>query len=160
MNTTQRAARYLAAYRGGQEIPGGLSYPAALAKIQLDGSMESLRRIDYLLDQIREKQQPLLPAFLQKQANQTFLYLLAFYAGDTVGAQAKAPVAWHEWDEMAAQDAGFAAAWPRSFESSVACTLALPGATPRRWLPLVAIAGRMAGTPGAPSVHASASGLT
>ncbi|MEQ1517199.1 MAG: hypothetical protein ABL931_12005, partial [Usitatibacteraceae bacterium] len=75
------ADRYLHAFDKQEEFDGGLSFRKALLQSNLDSSVESLNRVDYLLNQMRTRLHPNPDEFLDPQPNQNFLYLLAFYVG-------------------------------------------------------------------------------
>jgi hypothetical protein len=59
MPLNELAAQYLGVFRNNGEFEGGLSYSAGLKAARLDFSMESLDRVDTLLDQIRTRFIPL-----------------------------------------------------------------------------------------------------
>jgi hypothetical protein len=120
---TEVANRYLAAFKGAEEIPGGMSDQKALGQITLDGSIENFKRIDYLLDQIRERQAPKFDDFLKVHVNQNFLYLLVFYVGATVAANSGAQIEWLAYDEVIQKEPQLATIWPRQFKTSTICNL-------------------------------------
>lgn len=159
MSLQDSAERYLVAFKTGEEIPGGLSYPKALVQCNLDFSLESLHRIDALLDQIRTKQAPDFKAFLDEPANQNFLYLLCFYVGTTVAKNSPATPEWLAYDEVIASDPKLASMWPRVFETSAICGLRKADGTYKQFLPLVAIVVRLFEGPDEKSVHFSATGF-
>jgi hypothetical protein len=145
-------------FRGG-EIPGGLSYKNALAQCKLDGSMESLKKIDFLLDQIRERHSPKFDEFVAVPANLNFLYLLAFYTGSAIAARAEADLDWLSYDEFIAINPSAAGVWTRAFESSVVCLIAKPSSKIKQMLPLVPIVIRLFEGPDEKSVWFSANGF-
>ena len=75
------AAGYVASFLKGEAFPGGFAHRDTLNQCRLDFTMDSLKRIDALLDQIRAKEMPRFEAFIQKEANQHFLHFIAFYVG-------------------------------------------------------------------------------
>ncbi len=158
MEMWEVAENFLIAYQQGDEIPGGLHYRKALGQCRLDGSMDSLKRIDMLLDQIRSKQAPEFDTFRREQPTQNFLYFLAFYVGNTVAANSGAELEWWSYDELLAQDPGVAAVWPRQFESSIVCRFRKPGSH-KQMLPLVPIVVRLFEGPDEKSVWFSAQGF-
>ncbi|MDK2125781.1 tetratricopeptide repeat protein [Parachitinimonas caeni] len=89
-----KAAQYLDAYRQGQEVAGGILYFKALQQSRLDGSADSLDRIDALLAQLRSKVQPQPAAFLGHPAAFNFCLFLAFYLGDYLSRAANRPLDW------------------------------------------------------------------
>lgn len=131
--------QYLAAFRNEEEVPGGLSYRRALGQSNLDGTMESLKRIDALLDQVRTRHAPKHDEFFREPANQNFMYLLAFYVGETIARAAGAQLKWQAYDELVAADPAIANVWPRAFESSIICTFRKPDGSMKQMLPLVPI---------------------
>ena len=150
---------YLNAFVRGEEIPGGLSYKNALAQCKLDGSMESLKKIDHLLDQIRERQGPKFDEFLAVPSNQNFLHLLAFYTGNAIATSADADLDWLSYDEFIAIDPSAASVWPKTFESSIVCLIAKPSNKVKQMLPLVPIVVRLFEGPHEKSVWFSATGF-
>jgi hypothetical protein len=159
MKMSQVAEKYLSAFHGGEEIPGGLSYQKALGQCKLDGSMESLKRIDMLLDQLREKQRLEFDAFLKNPGSQNFLYVLCFYVGTTVAKNSGATIQWLAYAEAVAQEPSLSNVWPRAFETSVICNLLKPAGNVKQFLPLVPIVVRLFEGPEEKSVWFSASGF-
>ena len=133
------AERFLSAFRSGEEFPDGLSYRRALTQSNLDGSMESLSRIDALLDQVRTRHAPKREEFLQEAANQNFLYLVAFYMGETMARAAGARLLWESYEESIAADPELARTTTKTFQGSVICTFDMPDGTQKFLVPLVAI---------------------
>lgn len=159
MSMNETYEKYLNAFFRGGEIPGGLSYKTALGQCKLDGSMESLKKIDFLLDQLRERQRPKFDDFLSVPANQNFLYLLAFYTGNAISASSNADIDWLSYDEFIEIDSSAAEVWPKTFESSIVCLIAKPSAKVKQMLPLVPIVVRLFEGPDEKSVWFSASGF-
>lgn len=153
------AERYLTAFRNEEEIPGGLSYRRALGQSNLDGTMESLKRIDALLDQVRTRHAPQPDEFLREPANQNFMYVVGFYVGDTVARASGARLQWHSYDDAIAADPGLAGVIPRRFESSIICTLHKPDGSQKLFMPLVPVVIRTFEGPDEKSVWFSASGF-
>ena len=158
MPITEIAGRYLMALQTNEEIPGGLAYPKALAQLGMDWSMESLHRVDALLDQIREKQKPTHEEFLGDPAKQNFLNVLCFYTGMTVAKNSGQAIEWYRWEEVVPGNPGLEQVWPRAFETSVICTLTKDGRQ-KQFLPFVPIVIRLFEGPDEKSVHFSASGF-
>lgn len=153
------AQRYLNAFQNGDEIPGGLSYQNALRQSNLDGTLDSLKRIDFLLDQIRTRHTPEHRAFMKVQGNQNFLYLLCFYVGQTVAANSGAQLTWLAYDEVIQREPELASVWPRQFETSAICNLSKADGSVKQMLPLVAILIRLFEGPEEKSVWFSATGF-
>ena len=159
MSMNEIYEKYLNAFFRGEEIPGGLSYKTALGQCKLDGSMASLKKIDLLLDQIRERHRPNFDEFIAVQANQNFLYLLAFYTGNAIATAADADLDWLSYAEFIALDPSLASVWPRAFESSIVCLIAKPSNKVKQMLPLVPIVIRLFEGPEEKSVWFSATGF-
>ena len=70
MDMNARARMYLSAFFTNSEFPGGLAFRTALNQCQLDGTMDSLDRVDQLLDQIRVKLKPAFNSFLDSPQDQ------------------------------------------------------------------------------------------
>jgi hypothetical protein len=117
----ERAQMYLNAFFTKGEFPGGLSFSTALAQSNLDGTLESLDRIDYLLDQIRNKFKPDIESFLDKPANQNFLYLLAFYIGHVITKVSGGEVKWLSYEDMLKEIPDNGAFFQECFQTSVTC---------------------------------------
>jgi TPR repeat protein len=98
MNGT--AERFLACYAQGQEIEGGWQFARAVQQARLDGSAESLRRVDALLSQIRQKFAPVEADFLARPAGVNFCYLLAFYLGSYVAKSTGKSIDWHAYPQV------------------------------------------------------------
>ena len=124
------------------EIPGGLAYPKALRQCNLDRTLDSLDRIDRLLDAIREKQKPGLDEFIAVEEQHNFLFMLAFYASYMISRSPGVQIGWRSYDEFIAENPGMAGAWPRRFESSIVCEVMKDGKL-RQFLPLVPIVIRL-----------------
>ena len=129
MEMSQVAKKYLTAFFGNAEIPGGLSYQKALGQCNFDWKIGRLQRIDILLDQIREKQKPDFDDFLSVHANQNFLYVLCFYVGVTVAKNSGQAIEWQAYKDVIAAEPSLAAVWKPVFETSVACMLRKPDGT-------------------------------
>ncbi|WP_426171422.1 hypothetical protein [Pseudoduganella sp. R-34] len=121
MDMNDQAQMYLNAFFTKAEIPGGLSFSTALGQSNLDGSLESLDRVDHLLDQIRIKFKPDFDSFLDKHANQNFLYLLAFYMGHVITRSTGGAVKWLSYEDMLREIPDNRAMFPECFQTSVTC---------------------------------------
>lgn len=127
MDMTDRAFYYPDALARNSEVPGGLSFRSALAQSNLDYSVESLDRFDYLLDQIRTRLQPHYSDFLEPQPNQNFLFLLRFYVGTAMARRSEQEIRWLDYDEMLKAIPDNGAMFPRCFETAVTCILSRRG---------------------------------
>ena len=158
MPITPLAEQYLSTFHaGGADFPGGISYFKALGQCNLDYTPASLSRIDMLLDQIHAKQAPQHDAFFKVQANQNFLYFLAFYVGKTIERNNPgAKVEWIEHKELVARSPEMENIWPYRFETSIICTITGGRAQQGDFLPLSSIVIRLFEGPDEKSVHFSA----
>ncbi|WP_156521235.1 hypothetical protein [Halothiobacillus diazotrophicus] len=116
-----QAQWYLNTFFTQGEFPGGLSFNAALNQCNLDGTMESLDRVDSLLDQIRTKIKPEFNAFLNVRANQNFLYLLCFYVGHVIAKSSGKAVRWLSYQDMLNEIPDNRQFFPECFQTSATC---------------------------------------
>lgn len=121
MDMNIRAQCYLEAFFAQSEFPGGLSFRKALSQSNLDGTMTSLDRIDYLLDQIRGKFKPQPDAFFKVHANQNFLYLLCFYVGYVLTKETGKALRWMSYQDMIDEIPDNGEMFPYCFETSATC---------------------------------------
>ena len=121
-----RARMYLEAFFSQAEFPGGLSFRKALNQCSLDGTLESLDRVDSLLDQIRTKLKPQFNSFLDEAANQNFLYLLCFYVGSVIAKKSGKDVRWLSYQDMLREipDDMQKRMFPECFQTSATCITA------------------------------------
>jgi len=115
------ADRYLQAFEKKEEFDGGISFRTALSQSNLDYSVESLKRVDHLLDQLRTRLRPTPQEFLDPQPNQNFLYLLAFYVGAVVARATGSSITWLGYDEMLQRIPDNEPFFPRCFATSLTC---------------------------------------
>jgi hypothetical protein len=149
------ASQYLEVFHNNGEFDGGLSFQAALQQSNLDFSIESLKRVDDLLDQVRVRFKPEFDAFLSVHANQNFLYLLCFYVGQCVAVNSKQQIVWLDYSEMSETFPEYKAMYPECFATSVTCLLEKAGF----FIPLSSIQERLFDDPPGKSVAFSASGF-
>jgi len=90
------ARQFLEAYARGGEPEGGWKFGKALLQARLDGSEESLERIDLLLKAIRERTRPVHDEFIADAAGRNFLALLAFYLMAMLSRRTGAEIEWHD----------------------------------------------------------------
>ncbi len=155
MPINELATKYLETFKRNEEFPDGLSYRKALAQCNLDYSRESLSRIDQLLDQIRTQLKPDRSKFMADYANQTFLYLLAFYVGTTISKQSGNQVNWYQYDEMLKVIPDNKSFFPECFATSITCIIDKKGF----FVPLASIEERLFEEPPTKSVKFSAEGF-
>ena len=124
MPANDLAAQYLHTFAADGDFPGGLAFRKALGQARLDFTPESLQRIDMLLRQIRRQLQPAHDAFIDKQENQNFLYLLCFYVGAVVYRYTREDFAWYAYGELKqVAPPEFLAEYPECSASSMMCML-------------------------------------
>lgn len=155
MPMNELAAKYLETFERNEEFPDGLSFRKALTQSNLDYSRESLARIDHLLDQIRTRLKPEYADFVSNYANQTFLYLLAFYVGTVVARQSGSRIDWYNYNEMLAVMPDNKPFVPEGFASSITCIIHGKGF----FIPLSSIQERLFDEPPTKSVAFSAEGF-
>lgn len=156
---TNSAKGYITSYFKGESFPEGFSYRTELNACSLDFSLDSLKRIDTLIDQIREKEKPQFEAFMEKQANQHFLHLVAFYAGYVAGKSIGMEPVWYNHEEAIAKVPQLKQLWPDEdlFETSVICMFHPQGLASLQYPPLLSLVARL--FQGDKSIFASASGI-
>jgi hypothetical protein len=115
------ADRYLQAFDKQEEFDGGIAFRKALMQSNLDYSVESLERVDYLLNQMRTRLHPSPDEFFDPQPNQNFLYLLAFYVGAVVSRATNSSITWLGYDEMLQRIPDNEPFFPRCFATSLSC---------------------------------------
>lgn len=144
MSINSHAHTYLRAFLGGGEFAGGLSFEPELRALGLDFTPFSLERIDTLLDSLRSLITSTDRDFLIPQANQNFLYLLAFYVGETVAHLGAATINWYSYDELAGRSAGISMLG-RGFHSSAICRFNQSGedSSEANFAPLISIMSRL-----------------
>lgn len=88
-------------YLGLLEVKGEADRPWAFAKAidqsVLDGSAESLGRIEQLLQQIHERFHP-TPAMLERPDVKAFAHLLTFYIGEHIARRCQLAIEWHSYE--------------------------------------------------------------
>jgi hypothetical protein len=100
MSTDFFALNYLAVFDRDLPFESDMIYRDRLAHCHLDYSINSLRRIDQFLDDIREQEHPLEQDFLEEHAKYSLLHLLCFYVGEVVGRARGMPFHWYNYQEM------------------------------------------------------------
>ncbi len=149
------ASQYLEVFKNNGEFDGGLSFQTALQQANLDLSIESLNRVDQLLDQVRARVKPQFDTFLGVSANQNFLYLLCFYVGQCVAFNSRQGIVWLQYGELIEAFPEHKGMYPECFATSVTCLLEKTGF----FIPLSSIQERLFDDPPGKSVAFSASGF-
>jgi TPR repeat protein len=135
------ARLFLDAYARGAEPEGGWKFGKALQQAQLDGSEDSLERIDLLLRAIRERTRPAHEDFIADPAGRNFLALLAFYLMAMLSRRTGAEIEWH--DTRSAREA--VAEWANIDETPFTRLVALAPDQGLLFLPLVWLHDRLFG---------------
>ncbi|MFL6627324.1 MAG: hypothetical protein ACJ8G1_12830 [Vitreoscilla sp.] len=89
------AQKFLAAYAAGTEPEGGWTYAKALQQAKLDFTPDSLKRLDALLLQIRERAKP-TRADLDTVPGRNFESLVVFYVIEFARRMSHAMLVWHD----------------------------------------------------------------
>lgn len=137
-------------------FPGGIAFRKELDAANLNFTMQSLTRVDALLDGIRTRSRPSFNAFLERDDNQNFLHALCFYTGATVALTSKQSIDWFPYDEMIALFPDNAAMFPSCFATHISCLLSRGGF----FIPLSSIQERLFDEPPGKSVKFSAEMFT
>jgi len=95
MTMNETATGFLQTYAAGGEPEGGWLYAKALRQTRLDFTPESLRRLDHLLAQIRERAKP-SAADLEAVPGRNFQSLLAYYVIEVVSRRTGGEFQWHD----------------------------------------------------------------
>ncbi|MBT0961857.1 hypothetical protein [Denitromonas iodatirespirans] len=124
MPITAAVHRTLDGFHRGIHPPCGLAYQTALNQVGLDYTIGSLRRIDRLLAQLRERTQADDSSFIAHPAKREFLLVLASYLGETFARYLNTQCTWLSQDEFAAHlPAEFVSRLDNSFVSSRGCVI-------------------------------------
>lgn len=99
-----------------------LAYEKQLRQCRLDYSLNSLKRIDRLLDTIRTKLAPDITDFYEQEDTRTFLYLLAFYCGEMQGRLRQIAPIWSTWEEFTQANQGMEQIIPADVSSQWLCS--------------------------------------
>jgi len=152
------AQGYVASFLNGEAFPGGFSFRTDLTKCNLDFSMDSLKRIDALLDYIRDNISPQFETFIDNPANQHFMHLIAFYAGQVAAKNAGLSPEWYSREEAIALVPQLKHLWPDDmFETSIICMVRPKGLHSLQYPPMLSVSHRL--FTGEKSVWGSAQGF-
>ena len=155
MPLNELSSQYLNVFQNNGVFDGGLSFQTKLNKSNLDFSIESLDRVDDLLDQVRVRLKPQFDQFLSVHSNQNFLYLLCFYVGQCVAVNSKQGIVWLDYSELIETFPEAKAMYPECFATSVTCLFEKTGF----FIPLSSIQERLFDDPPGKSVAFSATGF-
>lgn len=146
---------YLSPLVEGTGYPEEVGYSYLLNDTRLDFSVESLSYVDLLLDSIRSTEKPEFGAFISQQENQTFLFILGFYAGAVIARNSQQSIRWFDYDAMLEAIPDNAAMFPKVFQTTITCVLSQAGF----FVPLASICSRLFEEPVDKSVRFSAEGF-
>jgi hypothetical protein len=117
------AAKHLQAFEQGGDFPGGLAFRPELQKCQLDYSLDSIARLDRLLETIRLQLKPEFDSFIADQAKQNFLNFVCFYTGAVMGRASGLQVRWYQYEEMVPILRNLGKEFPQCYATFLACAL-------------------------------------
>lgn len=97
MDLNSEAAGFLNEYKQNVQSNPPWAFPTALKQIKLDGSRDSLPRIDTLLAKIQQEFSP-TPAFFDQPEVDAFLRLLAYYVGEFIAKSINSSIDWYRYE--------------------------------------------------------------
>jgi len=148
------AKQYLEAFDKGEAPPNGMAHFDRLRKLSLDGSEESLDRLDAFLLELHAARYA-DEVDLDDEEGQNFFYFVAFYLGKVAAARLDMVPNWVTWEAVMEANPGLEEEIPEVFGSSVLCIL---GAA--LYIPLSAVMGRIyEGANGEESMSQSVTGI-
>ncbi len=101
----------------------GLAFKEELKSLNLDYSIDSLNRIDGLLDKIRTELAPTEEEFLSNINHQNFLFVLCFYCGELLGRANETATVWFNYDEYIAEYPSLGHVFPAVFANFFVCRI-------------------------------------
>ncbi|MEN9307293.1 MAG: hypothetical protein RL173_1225 [Fibrobacterota bacterium] len=137
MTFNEIAKQYLEAFDKGEVPPNGMAKFDELQKLSLDGSMESLARLDAFLLELH------VAGYadeidLDDEEAQNLLYFAAFYLGKVAGVQTALVPNWVTWEVVMEANPALKDKIPEVFGTSVLCVLGQS-----LYIPLSAVMGRI-----------------
>ncbi len=143
-NLAKSAEGYVASFLRGDSFPGGFAYREQLNGCRLDFTLDSLNRIDTLLDHLRKRQMQSFETFMENPANQHFLHFIAFYAGKVTGMNVGVEPEWYTREEAIARVPQLQNLWPDDFfETSIICMFPVKGGGSQQYPPLLSVCTRL-----------------
>ncbi|APV48615.1 hypothetical protein BWI17_02295 [Betaproteobacteria bacterium GR16-43] len=109
---------YLDLFLANRRVPGGVQYSEALGKLKLDGSLDSLERVDGLLMAVRNTNPDYGP-FISRLNTANFVWLLATYLARTTAQLTSCSLKWLDFNAARAFDPGM----KQKFETTYCCVL-------------------------------------
>jgi hypothetical protein len=122
MTFNEIARNHLQGFEQGEAPSNGMAHFAELRELSLDGSRESLARLDGFLLELHAAGYA-DEIDLDDEASQNFLYFAAFYLGRMAGGLAGVDANWITWAALVEANPGLADEIPEVFGSSVLCVL-------------------------------------
>ena len=137
------ALNYLSTFNRDLSFESDMIYLDRLKNYRLDYSINSLKRIDQFLDDIREQEHPEEQDFLEDHAKYCLLHLLCFYVGEVIGRARGTSFHWYNYEEMVKRAPGHEV-FGDAFYTTACCDFPyLAGDRVGSFLPLNAIMTRM-----------------
>lgn len=122
MTFSEVARQYLTGFESGEAPQGGMAKFDELRALRLDGSEESLARLDgFLLELHRQGYAEHID--LDDESCQNFLYFVAFYTGRIAGERLKVKQEWVPYKVLVEANPGLEQKLPEVFGTSVLCIL-------------------------------------
>jgi len=143
------ARHYLLGFEQGEAPSNGMDRFEALQKLSLDGSVESLDRLDGFLLELHVSGYA-EEIDLDDAPSQNLLYFAAFYMGRIAGRMVEAEPNWVTWGAVVEANPSLQDEIPEVFGSSVLCLLGRS-----LYIPLSVVMARLFEGPGAEPLRAS-----
>ena len=115
----QLARSYVHGFLGSAKFADGSAFESDLRVLRLDFSLGSVDRIDALIDRLRQDERPDEAQFMPVVANQNFVYLLAYYLGETIARQTDATINWYSVEAAVEQSEDIRTLRPAFYASAV-----------------------------------------
>ncbi len=122
MTFTDIARLQWEAYQKGLAPEGGMAKFEELQKLSLDGTLDSLDRLDCLLMELHQKGYA-EEMDLDEEEEQNFLYFVAFYLGKVASGELGIEPNWISWEVLMEANPSMKDAIPDVFGTSVLCVL-------------------------------------
>lgn len=109
---------YVECLFGRKSVEGGMLFINNIDTSKLNGSYDSLKYIDEILDLLHESGVT-IDEVLGSQSGQNFLYAIAFYTGSVVGNENGKPVTWITYEQFKNVNSEVANQIGNGFETSI-----------------------------------------
>jgi hypothetical protein len=110
---------YLDLFLANQRVPGGVWFSEAIRELGLDGSLESLTRVDEFLVHIRTQAGLDYGQFIGRLNTANFIWLLSTYLARTTAQLARCSLKWLDFNAARAFDEGL----KNKFETTYSCVM-------------------------------------